>query len=197
MRKIKDHFYYKAKKDKYPARSVYKLQEIDRKYHIIKRGAKILDLGCSPGSWSKYCCEKAGEKGLVVGIDKTPCKYKYPGFIFLQKDILQLGLDELKNVSPIYDVVLSDMAPSTTGTKEVDQVRSLELVQAAYSIAQQMLGPGGNFVCKLFQGPDLGELLKEIRKRFKWVKTTKPAGSRKESFEIYLVGYGFISAVSS
>lgn len=191
MRKVKDFFYYKAKKDKYPARSVYKLEEMDKKYNIIKKGARVLDLGCSPGSWSKYCSSKVGHKGLVAGIDKEKPKVEsLPNMEFLQQDILKLDLNQLKQISPQFDVVLSDLAPSTTGTKEVDQARSLELALAAYDIAVKMLKPGGHFVCKLFQGPDVNKLFKEMRRRFTWTKTAKPSGSRRESFEVYVVGYG-------
>lgn len=193
MRKIKDYFYYKAKRERYPARSVYKLEEIDKKYRIIKKGGWVLDLGCSPGSWSMYCSAKVGEKGLVAGIDREKPGV-HPGggrWVFLQRDVLKVDLEELRRISKEFDVVLSDLAPPTTGTKEVDQARSLELAQAAFDIAQNVLKPGGHFVCKLFQGPDMGSLLSQMREKFKWVKTTKPAGSRKESFELFLVGYGF------
>jgi len=188
MRKIKDHFYYKAKKEGYPARSVYKLQEIDKKYHIIKKGMNILDIGASPGSWSRYCAEKAGKKGLVIGIDKNAVK---PGFgvKFIQQDIFALDIDKIKQICPVFDVVLSDLAPSTTGIRDIDQVHSLQLAQAAYRIAQELLKTGGHFVCKVFQGPDTKQLLRNIQEKFNWIKALKPAGSRKESFEIYILGY--------
>ena len=191
MRRVKDYFYHKAKKDKYPARSVYKLEEIDKKYRLIQKGIRVLDLGCSPGSWSKYCSNKIGEKGLVVGIDKEKTKVEcLSNTVFIKGDILKLDLYSVKQVSQEFNVVLSDLAPSTTGIKEVDQVRSLELAEAAYNIALKMLKANGHFVCKLFQGPDMNKLLNEMRNKFMWVKTTKPSSSRKESSEVYVIGYG-------
>lgn len=185
----KDYFYKKAKKEKYPARSVYKLEEIDKKYHIIKSGYKVLDLGASPGSWMKYCSQKIGERGLVVGIDKEKIKIALPSNArFIQEDVFKI------DISQGFDVVLSDLAPSTTGTREVDQARSIELVRQAFSIAQKVLQKGGHFICKVFQGPDLKGFMDSIRPRFEWVKLIKPEGSRKESFEIYIVGYRFISS---
>lgn len=189
---LKDYFYYKAKKEKYPARSVYKLEEIDKKYHIIKNGHKVLDLGASPGSWTKYCSAKVGEKGLVVGIDKEKPKLDLPGnTVFIQEDIFKLDIEKVKELSPQFDVVLSDLAPSTTGTREVDQARSIELVRQAFNIARQVLKENGNFVCKVFQGPDVKNFIDDIRPRFDWIKTAKPMGSRKESFEVYIVGFRF------
>lgn len=189
MRKdsLKDYFYKKAKKERYPARSVYKLEEIDKKYHIIKSGYKVLDLGASPGSWMKYCSQKVGERGLVVGIDKEKIKIDLPSNArFIQEDVFRL------DISQGFDVVLSDLAPSTTGTREVDQARSIELVRQAFSIAQKALQKGGHFICKVFQGPDVKGFIDSIRPRFEWVKFIKPVGSRKESFEIYIVGYRYL-----
>lgn len=184
---LKDYFYKKAKKEKYPARSVYKLEEIDKRYHIIKRGCRVLDLGASPGSWTKYCSTKAGPGGLVVSADKEGIKIDLPGNVrFIEGDVFKLEFPSG------FDVVLSDLAPSTTGTKEVDQARSMELVRQAFNIAEKVLKKGGHFVCKVFQGPDVKGFMDNIRKYFEWGKLIKPAGSRSESFEIYIVGYGFI-----
>lgn len=188
MKKIKDHFYYRAKKENYPARSVYKLGEIDNKYHILKAGYKVLDLGCSPGSWAKYCSEKVGEKGLVVGIDKQEVKISGMGNArFFKEDIFKLDIESIKKISLSFDLVLSDMAPSTTGIRDVDQARSLELAKQAFFIAQQLLKPHGHFVCKIFQGQDVKSFIEQIKPSFEFVKTAKPESSRSESFEIFIV----------
>ena len=140
MRKVKDHFYFKAKKENYPARSVYKLKEIDKKYRIIKKGYSILDLGAAPGSWAKYCSEIIGSNGLVIGIDKENVKMQLPDNVtFFKQDVNNLDLEKIKSTSSSFDVVLSDMAPATTGMRDVDQIRSLELVQKAFSIAKELL----------------------------------------------------------
>ncbi len=189
MRKVKDYFYYKAKKEKYPARSVYKLEEIDKKYHIIKNGYRVLDLGASPGSWTKYCSLRVGENGLVVGIDKEKIQVDLSSNIkFIQEDIFKL---DIKEILPEFDVVLSDLAPSTTGTREVDQARSMELAKQAFNAAKKVLRQNGYFICKVFQGPEVKNFIEEMRPYFGWVKIYKPAGSRKESFEIYIIGYEF------
>lgn len=188
--KRKDHFYYRAKKENYPARSVYKLEEIDKKYHLISKGFKILDLGCYPGSWTKYCSRKIGQGGLVVGVDRIMPKEKAAeNTIFLQQDIFQLDINILKEIVPQFDIILSDMAPNTTGTKFIDQARSLELVKQALVIVGEILKNGGNFVAKVFQGPDVNSLCSDMKQTFKEVKIIKPKGSRKESSEVYLLGY--------
>lgn len=187
MREIKDYFYYKAKKENYPARSVYKLEEIDKSYHIFKKGFKVLDLGCSPGGWTKYCSEKVGGDGKVVGVDKQELKlHGLENVVFLEEDIFKLDIEKIKQSSPNFDVVLSDMAPSTTGIREVDQARSLELAKQAFSIAQKLLKPKGHFVCKIFQGQDVKAFLKEVELHFETVKIVKPESSRKESFEVFI-----------
>lgn len=188
MKKIKDFYYYRAKKENYPARSIYKLREIDEKYHILKPGYKVLDLGCSPGSWTKYCSEKIGDKGLVVGVDKQ--EFKMPelkNIIFIKEDIFKMDIGKIQHILPSFDVVLSDMAPSTTGIREVDQARSLELAGKAFFITQKVLRKGGSFVCKVFQGPDIKNFIEKLKTEFQFVKTIKPAGSRKESFETFIL----------
>lgn len=189
---LKDYFYEKAKKENYPARSVYKLEEIDKRYHIIKNGYKVLDLGASPGSWMKYCSVKVGPSGLVVGVDKEKIKIDLPANTrFIQEEIknsIITAANSLKDY-PSFDVILSDLAPKTTGTRDVDQARSVELIRQAFSIAQKVLKKGGHFICKVFQGPDVKGFIDSIRPGFEWVRLIKPVGSRSESFEIYIVGY--------
>ena len=187
--KWQDHYTRQAKKDKYPARSVYKLKEIQQKNRVIHKGDAVLDLGCAPGSWLKYAAEVVGPGGRVVGIDLKPVTIALPEQVeVLTGDIFDL-LDDLKN-GPGYQVVLSDMAPATTGNKHVDAARSMGLCEAALYVAREVLKPGGRFVCKIFQGPDFKAFSEEVRKRFQKQKIFKPQSSRKASREIFIIGLG-------
>ncbi|OGZ32686.1 MAG: hypothetical protein A2V69_03675 [Candidatus Portnoybacteria bacterium RBG_13_40_8] len=178
-----DSYTKKAKQEKYPARSVYKLEEIDKKYRLIKKSDKVLDLGCAPGSWLIYIAKKA-EK--VVGVDVLEMKIKIPqNAIFLKKDIMNF------DVWGNYDVVVSDLAPSTSGIEFVDEERSLEYCERALQIAQRALNRGGNFVCKIFEGEGTEEFFKKVKDNFEFAKRFKPKASRKQSREIYIVGKGF------
>ena len=189
--KWQDHYTQKAKKDNYPARSVYKLKEIQEKFHLIKKGSHVLDLGCAPGSWLLYAAETSGKKGIVVGIDKKPVALNLPsnvkmhtGDIFTMDDTIKASL------AMGFNVILSDMAPSTTGNKFVDSARSYELCRVAFDIALKYLKPGGSFVCKIFQGEDLQSFSKQVEKHFQMFKIFKPQSCRKASKEIYMIGKG-------
>lgn len=195
MRNVKDFYYNKAKQDKYPARSVYKLDEVQKKYHLLAKGNSVLDLGCRPGSWSLYAAKIIGPKGLVVGVDlKEAAKEKTPGAAnihWLCSDIMAPDfLATLNRTWSKFHVVLSDMAPRTSGNKWVDQQRSLRLAERSLEIAVRMLYEGGNFFCKIFQGEDFPEFVNEVRKRFKMMKTVKPKSSRTESREVFVLGMG-------
>jgi 23S rRNA (uridine2552-2'-O)-methyltransferase len=186
-----DHYTRKAKDDKYPARSVYKLQEIQRKFTLIKKGAKVLDLGCSPGSWLLYASELSGGAGRVVGIDLKPVTVKLSSHaVALVGDILNLTPELEEAFSIGFSVVISDMAPATTGMKDVDAARSLELCDMALTVATQRLLPGGHFVCKIFQGGDFDAYVARVKGHFKQVKIFKPESCRKQSKEIYVIGIG-------
>ena len=171
-----------ARKDKYPARSVYKLKEIQQKNQIIQKGSTVLDLGCAPGAWLKYTAEVVGPKGRVVGIDLKPVTIALPKQVqVLTGDIFEM-LDDLKiNAGSGYQVVLSDMAPATTGNKHLDAARSTGLCEAALFVAQEVLKPGGRFVCKIFQGPDFKGFTENVRKRFKKQKIFKPRAAVKRA----------------
>jgi 23S rRNA (uridine2552-2'-O)-methyltransferase len=187
-----DHYSRQAKKECYPARSVYKIKEIQQKFRLIQKGDRVLDLGCAPGSWSLYAAGLAGESGRVVGIDLKPVTVKVPANVRTYTgDIDAMDATLVESIGRHYAVVLSDMAPATTGNKTVDAARSLNLCESALAIAQNVLKPGGAFVCKIFQGQDFKEFTELIRKSFATCKVFKPQSSRKASKEIFIIGTGF------
>lgn len=194
MKEYQDFYFRKAKKENYPARSIYKLKEIDQKFHILRKGMKGLDLGAAPGSWTLGCAEKFGTGGSVLACDLKMPATSFPANVrFMQEDIFAQSpefIEALKSAGP-FDIALSDMAPATTGSRFTDQARSYELARAAFEIACEYLRPGGSFVVKIFMGPDTGELQKEMRAAFGQVKTFKPKSSRAESKETFLIGLDF------
>ncbi len=186
-----DHYSRRAKKESFPARSVYKLKEIQRKYNLIKKGDKVLDLGCAPGSWLLYAANITGKTGLVVGIDLKPVSTKMPAHVRTYSgDILSIDDEIFGSSEKDFNVVMSDMAPATTGNKNVDAARSFNLCQAALTIAEKRLIPGGSFVCKIFQGDDFQVFLDSVRLTFEKYKIFKPKSCRKASKEIYIIGLG-------
>ncbi len=194
MKEYRDFYFLKAKRENYPARSVYKLQEMDRTLRLFRPGMKVLDLGAAPGSWSLYAAERVGEKGRVLSCDLQETSTAFPPNVtFLQEDVFERSpaFEELLERSGPFDVVMSDMAPRTTGTRFTDQARSLELCLEAMAVADAYLRPGGTFIAKIFMGPDFQELAGALRKRYAVVKTCKPKSSRAESKEIFEVGMGF------
>ena len=192
MKNRHDHYFRKAKQQDFAARSVYKIEEIDRKHGLIRPGNAVLDLGCRPGSWMQYAARKVGSRGKVVGIDLRSVERALPdNCVVLQMDAERIDLAVLSGHVRRFQVVLSDMAPDTTGVKFVDQVRSMNLCEAALAAARRLLSPGGHFVTKIFQGPGFEEFLKDVRRSFRKVHVVKPKSSRKESKEIYVVGKGY------
>lgn len=187
-----DHYTRRARSEKWPARSVYKLEEIDKKYKLIRHGHRVLDLGCSPGSWSQYCLKKIGPQGHVVGVDlEGPAPLSAPNFRFIEGDILELVPKWLaKEIGP-RDLVISDMAPQTTGIKVADASRSLELGNRALEIALIVLKKEGHLLCKVFQGEDQKTFKKEFGHCFDQMRLIRPSAVRKKSKEIYLLGSGF------
>jgi 23S rRNA (uridine2552-2'-O)-methyltransferase len=186
---FRDHYFHKAKKDNYLARAVYKLEEIQKKYRILRTGGRVLDLGAAPGSWIQLTEKITGPSGLVVGIDLKPIEKGFPRHVVtLQGDIFDRDFVEagLRDYLP-FDVVLSDMAPSTSGVKVADSARSALLFERAFEIALEALKPGGTFLAKIFQGTEFHELLAEVKKRFQQTRVVKPEASRKQSREIYIL----------
>ena len=185
----KDHYSTLAKKENFPARSVYKLKEIQQKYNLIKKGDRVLDLGCSPGSWLIYAAELTGKKGRVIGVDLKPLSVKIPSSAkVFTADILSINDEFYELTGKNFNVILSDMAPATTGNKSVDAARSFNLCEAALYIAQKILMPGGSFVCKIFQGEDFNKFSDLVKAGFKKSRIFKPQSSRKASKEIYIIG---------
>lgn len=187
----RDHFFKKAKKENFAARSVFKLEEIDQRYKILKPGMQVLDLGCAPGSWSQYSGQKIGSKGRVLGIDLSSVNVKVSNAVFIQADLRDLNLENVireNGFTPPFDLVLSDMAPKTTGIKMTDQARSFELCDLALRLSEQYLKKGGHFVCKLFHSDDFSVLKDSIRKNFQKFEAVKPDSTRKISKEIFLIG---------
>ncbi len=184
-----DHFARKAKREQYAARSVYKLEELDRKHRILKPGFRVLDLGASPGSWSQYASRMVGDSGRVTGVDLKPVSITLPNTSFIQAGIGEWPESERPGwMAGPYDVVLSDMAPATTGNRVTDQARSLELCQLALSAAESSLRPNGHFVCKIFESGDMMEFHAELKSAFASVHLHRPKSVRKGSTEIFMVG---------
>ena len=190
----KDEFYTrKAHQEGYPARSVYKLKEIDEKFNLVKKGDFVLDLGCSPGSWLMYLSAKVGDKGRVVGVDIIePTIPERENIFFIKKDVMVLEIKELEVFCQKYQVVVSDLAPATSGIRLVDTGRSLILSQKALEIASMVLAEGGNFLCKIFEGKGSHEFFKEVSQSFKTAKIFRPPAVFKGSREFYVVAKGFM-----
>jgi 23S rRNA (uridine2552-2'-O)-methyltransferase len=187
----RDRFHQRAQKAGFRSRAVFKLEEIDHAQNLLRSGARVLDLGCAPGSWLQYAASRVGPKGRLVGIDRVELRTGIPGARLMVGDIYDVTAADLKGDLEAFDCVLSDMAPDTTGIRHVDQTRSEALFERALEIACETLAPGGAFVGKLFMGPEFQRLVAECRRRFEHVKMVKPDASRQFSIEQYVVGRGF------
>lgn len=196
MRKINDYYAKKAKKDKYPARSIYKLEEVQQKYRFLRRGDSILDLGCFPGSWSLYASEVVGPKGIVVGVDLQQAEQQArPGgaeIHWLCQDIMEPELlVQVRRFRPAFKVIISDLAPKTTGSKWADAQQSLILVRHTLTLTETLLLDRGHFICKVFQGEDFPLFVDDMKACFGMVKVLKPKSSRIESREVFVLGMEF------
>jgi 23S rRNA (uridine2552-2'-O)-methyltransferase len=188
-----DFWALKAKKEGYPARSVYKLMEIDKKFGLIKQGARILDIGAAPGSWSLWVLQRLAGRGFLAAVDlqELGVEPPYENFLFVRGDIYD---DEVRSrllAAGPFGLVLSDAAPATTGNRLVDQSSSEGIVEAVMDYAETALVKGGAMVAKIFQSGAEADLLKRLRGRFSQAKGFKPEACRSESFETYLVATGF------
>lgn len=198
QRQLNDPYVAAAKREGYLSRAAFKLIELDERFQLLKRNMRVLDLGAAPGGWSQVAAQRLGGTGKVVAVDILPFG-PVPGVECHQLDVETPDSEaQMKEwLGGPADLVLSDMAPSTTGHKATDQIRILALAEIAYEVARATLAPGGAFVVKLFQGGAVGELLAELKRDFAHVRHAKPPASRKDSSELYLVAQGFRGTVRS
>ncbi len=187
-----DHYSLQAKKEGYPARSVYKLEELNSKFKIFSRGSRILDIGAAPGSWSLYCLRKTAENSIIAAVDLKELTIKNDKrLFFVQGDFFNDEIQSQLLEKGPYDAVISDAAPATTGNRTVDAGRSFSLAAGIIGIADKMLKNGGNIAIKIFQGGDEKELVGMLNENFETAKSFKPKACRKESFETYIIGLNF------
>jgi len=191
VEKKKDPYYKRSKEQDYRSRASFKLSQLDKKYKIIKKGSAVVDLGNAPGGWSQVALEKVGEEGLVLGVDLQKIKpFIEKNFHFIRGDFTAESVQE--KITDIIDgkadVIISDASPKLSGIKDVDHLRSIDLANSVIDIANNVLEENGNLLIKVFQGEEYKNLIDNIRKKFKILKTTKPASSRKKSSEMYVIG---------
>ncbi len=191
-RQLNDPYVSAAKSKGYRSRAAFKLLELDAKFHLLHKGARVLDLGAAPGGWSQVALARVGDSGRVVALDILPME-PIDGVDVLEADLLATDTParlEAALGGPA-DLVLSDMAAPTTGHRATDHIRTTALFEAALDVAEAVLKPGGAFIGKVFQGGATGALLARVKKLFRDVKHVKPPASRAESVELYLVATGF------
>jgi len=194
-RQLNDPYVARAKREGLRGRAAFKLMEIDDKHHLLKKGARVVDLGAAPGGWSQVAAKRVGAgegRGRVVGIDLLDMA-PVPGVDFIQLDFLDpTAPDRLKHsLGGPADVVLSDMAANATGHRKTDHLKIMALAEAAADFAGEVLVPGGTFLCKVLQGGTEATLLASLKRDFASVKHVKPAASRADSAELYLLATGF------
>ena len=178
-----------AKSAGFPARSVFKLEEIDRRVHLLRPGARVLDLGAAPGSWSRYVAQHIEPGGRLVAVDLKPLEVALgPRSETLVANVLDAELAGTLRAHAPFDVVLSDMAPNTTGDRWTDQTRSYELFCRALELACELLRPAGAFVGKIFMGGDFEAARDAVRAAFETTRIIRPEATRQQSFEVFLVG---------
>jgi 23S rRNA (uridine2552-2'-O)-methyltransferase len=190
---VKDSFYNKAKKEGFRARSAYKLEEIQQRFNVIKKGDTILDLGAAPGSWLQMESVLAGEHGIVFGIDILPIDpLPVTNVILKEADIRDVDIGGLLAQAGLsaFDVITSDIAPNLSGIKDVDNAKVRDLYLAVLRVVREGLRKGGNFLIKLFFSPQLGDMAADLKPLFSKVTTFKPKASRGVSSEVYLVCTG-------
>ncbi|QXM26142.1 RlmE family RNA methyltransferase [Elioraea tepida] len=192
QRHLNDPYVQAAKARGYRSRAAFKLIELDDRFRLIRKGARVLDLGAAPGGWTQVAVERAGAGGTVVGVDILPAA-PVPGATLLQGDLTDAEVAQraIAALGGRADLVLSDMAPNTVGHAATDHLRIVALAEAAMELALAVLAPGGAFVCKVFQGGSERGMLATLKRHFASVRHAKPPASRKESAETYVVATGF------
>jgi len=192
-RQERDPFVQRARKEGWRSRAVFKLEEIDRRERLLQPGMVCIDLGAAPGGWSQYVAQRLSGRARIIATDLLPID-ALPDVEFVQGDFREddvfAQLLEVVGESGA-DLVMSDMAPNITGTRVVDQPRSMYLAELALDMARRVLKPGGNFVCKVFQGEGFDEFVRDARNSFERVRVIKPEASRSASREVYLVARNF------
>ena len=192
-RQERDPYVQEARKAGWRSRAVFKLEQIDQKERLLKRDMVVIDLGAAPGSWSQYVTEKLDGQCRIIGVDLLPMD-TLASVEFIQGDFREDEvLEALKKVlgDDRADLVMSDMAPNISGNKAIDQPRSMYLAELAIELAGEVLRPGGDFVCKLFQGEGIDAYIEGARRRFGRVRVMKPGASRPGSREVYLVARNY------
>jgi 23S rRNA (uridine2552-2'-O)-methyltransferase len=189
-RQLNDPFVKAAKAKGYRSRAAFKLLELDERHHLFRRGARVVDLGCAPGGWLQVALERGA--GAVVGVDLLPVD-PVPGAKVIRGDFTDpaMGARLVEALGGAPDLVLSDMAPNTSGHRQTDHLRIVGLIEAAAEFAIETLTPGGGFVAKAFQGGETAEVIARLKAAFAEVRHVKPKASRAESSEVYLVAKGF------
>ena len=191
VEKHNDPYYKKAKKEEYRSRASYKLKQLDKRFKLIKQGDTVVDLDAAPGGWSRVALEKVGEEGVVVSVDLNRFKkFHEENYYGMRGDFTTPEVQEkiMEIIGGKAKVVMSDASPSLSGIKNIDQLRSIDLTYSVIGIAENILEPKGNLVMKVFQGPEYKEMLDSLKSKFRHVRTTNPASSRKKSSEMYVVG---------
>jgi 23S rRNA (uridine2552-2'-O)-methyltransferase len=194
--KKREHYYKKAKESDYYSRASYKLLQLNNKYKVIKEGNSVVDLGASPGGWSQVALEKVGEDGIVIGVDLNKIRpINEENFSFIRGDFTTEEIQEeiINTLNEEADVVISDASPSLSGIKNIDHLRSMDLLENVLEISELILRDKGNILIKFFQGEGFNQILRELKNKFRVVKTTKPNSSRKKSSEMYLICLGYKS----
>jgi 23S rRNA (uridine2552-2'-O)-methyltransferase len=191
-RQLNDPYVAAARKEGYRSRAAFKLRELDDRFHLLRRGARVVDLGCAPGGWTQVVVERVGPKGRVVGVDIAAVA-PIAGAEILCADVADTTATAAVRdaLGGSADVVLSDMAPATIGHAATDHLRIVALAEAAFALAAELLGPDGAFVVKVFQGGADNALLAALKRSFAEVRHAKPPASRSESAETYVVAKGW------
>jgi 23S rRNA (uridine2552-2'-O)-methyltransferase len=195
MKRKADFYTHKAKAEGYAARSVYKLQEMVRKYGLVKKGDRVLDIGAAPGGFSQFILERLKGTGWVYGVDistQISVSARFNNFSFLEGDIFSPEVFSRIAKNKPYDLVMSDAAPATTGNRFVDTHKSLEIAKRVLEIGRAVLHTHGSLIVKLFQGGEEHAFMSEMKTCFGQVRGFKPKASRKESFETYYIGFDFL-----